>query len=130
MARRNRPHLQDAAGRSALAEIGVTEADLVSLKEAPSQKAGEELLEVLKGKCKKGYRDMARKCHPDFTGEDRTSPRSKKFNRLTPIHQWFMEEKFIYTPPVKPRVSFGAKTGSPFFIYPDGGPGFDSRPNP
>lgn len=78
--------------KARLAEMGVTEAKLRHVYEAPSQEEGERRLGDLQAACKEGFRKLALELHPDVTGGD--PDKTARFKRLKSIYESFMRASY------------------------------------
>lgn len=89
-----------------LAQMGVTAAVLAHCAAAETQEEGERRLDEAKATCKKGFRDLAVKMHPDVGGDP------KEFLRVKSCYEGFMKAKYkgwrkrpAYSANYRPRTS-------------------------
>ena len=76
----------------ALADMGVTADMLAAIDKAPNVKEGQRLLEEAKAVCKKGFRKLAMKWHPDVNGGD--AKKTKNFKFVLKTYEEFIERKY------------------------------------
>lgn len=74
--------------KEVLAQMGVTAEVLAHCAAAETQEEGERRLDAAKATCKKGFRDLAVKMHPDVGGDP------KEFLRVKSCYESFMKAKY------------------------------------
>lgn len=106
--------------RECLAEMGVTEAVFVRIRTASNHTDGERLLDEAKEICRKGFRSVASKYHPDQNQHlqpDEIKAKEERFKRLRSVHDSFLESR--YRGPRRSKTQMGAANFDPFGFHPD-----------
>ena len=80
--------------------LGIVPADFRNIQQAKSLEVAESYLDTLKMKAKKGFREAARKIHPDVAGD---AADVEQFHRLTAGMRYI--EALTVTPP-KRRIRY------------------------
>lgn len=100
--RRHGIGMNDARVKSALREMGVTDEKLAAVRAAKSEAACETLFDELKAICKKGYRAIAIKLHPDKNeGDPKQAEKTEQFKWFNSVYEGFMKAKVQYVPKVQ-----------------------------
>ena len=84
--------------RKCLAEMGVTEAVMAKVRAASNHTDGQIALDEAKEICRKGFRTVALKYHPDHNQglpPEEIEKKSQQFKRMKSIHDDFMKAKFV-----------------------------------
>lgn len=104
--------------RECLAEMGVTDEVLAKVKSASNHTDGEKLLAEAKETCRKGFRAIAGRYHPDQNQHlppNELKAKEERFKRLRSVHDSFLESR--YRGPERSRTQMGADDFDPFGFY-------------
>jgi hypothetical protein len=104
--------------RECLAEMGVTEAVFEKIRAASNHTDGERELEAAKEICRKGFKAIVSKYHPDQNQHlplNERKTREERFVRLTSVRDSFLESR--YRGPSRSRTQMGAINFDPFGFH-------------
>lgn len=104
--------------RECLAEMGVTEAVFEKIRAVSNHTDGERELEAAKEICRKGFKAVVAKYHPDQNQHlppNERKAREERFVRLTSVRDSFLESR--YRGPNRSRTQMGAINFDPFGFH-------------